>query len=181
MDNVELLYDYFSKSNISVIGYTTSTEKTKDKIISKISHVIINDIDPSICFKQFIRNKRIDSLLNNLDSNYSYIVIDLDEITWNSSRLSISELIHNFLIDVANSILNTNYKLIITSHLIRDIHSNTTTFRSYSVLLLSNFFCVIENDYIRVIKNGYSSEKIISLNGLEDYEYECNKKQESIL
>ena len=81
---IDYLFDLLKQSDISLLGYTFKQERLKDEIISKLPHVVIPEIDSSFSFKSFLRDLKIDSILETGYSvrNPEYIVLDLNDIRY---------------------------------------------------------------------------------------------------
>lgn len=67
------------ESSITLIGYTFRDEKLKDELISKFSYVEISKIDSSFDFKSFLRDKKLDSILDGVGLP-EFLLIDTNNI-----------------------------------------------------------------------------------------------------
>ena len=89
MRDIDYLFDLLGKSDFSLLGYRFKQERLKDEIISKLPHRVVPEIDSSFSFKSFLRDLKIQSILENGESvkNPEYLVLDLNEIRFQSEDL----------------------------------------------------------------------------------------------
>lgn len=80
--NVDYLYKTLEKSDVSLIGYTFKTERIKDEFISKLPHINVGRINSSFSIRQYIRDYKINQILDNSSSysDFNWIVIDINDI-----------------------------------------------------------------------------------------------------
>lgn len=150
------LIKLIERSKITTIGYNLVDERIKDELISNFNCVEIKEIDSSFSFKSFLRNQKLNHILEGI--NYSkYILVDLNEITppydggpqkWD--KLSFMKI---FLNDLRLSILDTDYKIILTSTLYKSGSGSLTLSSGDYPTLTSNLVLTIEKDIAKVIKN----------------------------
>ena len=121
---IDYLFDLLKQSDISLLGYTFKQERLKDEIISKLPHVVIPEIDSSFSFKSFLRNLKLESILETGESvkNPEYIVLDLNDIRYKSSTV---------LVDKQYQIKRTVEKIR------EDMYSGTP---SYKLLMLTSLY-----------------------------------------
>jgi hypothetical protein len=189
MENIDYFFNILEKSDISLLGYSFKNERVKDEIISKITHVEIQEIDSSFSFKSFLRNEKLNHLFeegNLPNSNAKWFVLDINNIT---SKLLIdkAKLIRTTLEGIRSDMYsrpsfsaypeNPFYKLIITCPLQRT--SSDFDINSFSggntPIYISDFVCTINDNSLNVLKNRHDdNEKKISLGGLKDYTYIYN-------
>lgn len=65
------LIKLIERSKITTIGYNFEDERIKDELISNFNCVEIKEIDSSFSFKSFLRNQKLNHILD--DFNYSKI------------------------------------------------------------------------------------------------------------
>jgi hypothetical protein len=84
MKDIDYLFDLLKKSDFSLLGYRFKQERIKDEIISKLPHRVVPEIDSSFSFKSFLRNLKLQSILETGDTvnNPEYIVLDLNNIVF---------------------------------------------------------------------------------------------------
>ena len=89
MKGIEYFFELIQKSDISLLGYRFKQERLKDEIISKLPHLVVPEIDSSFSFKSFLRDLKLESILENGDTvnNPEYLVLDLNDIRFNSDDL----------------------------------------------------------------------------------------------
>lgn len=164
------LVNLINKSKITTIGYNFKDELIKDELISNFNCIEIREINSSFSFKSFLRNQKLNHILDGFDYS-NYILIDLNKIippyddsgTQKWDKLS---FINNFLKNLRLSILDTDYKIILTSTLL--YKSGTLKNGKYIQSLssgdyptfVSDLVLVIEKDIAKVIKNreGYNDD-----------------------
>ena len=102
---IDYLFDLLKQSDISLLGYTFKQERLKDEIISKLPHVVIPEIDSSFSFKSFLRNLKLESILETGESvkNPEYIVLDLNKsvILLQSDVLDCNKKLENTLYHIS--------------------------------------------------------------------------------
>jgi hypothetical protein len=89
MKDIDYLFDLLKKSDFSLLGYRSKQERLKDEIISKLPHMVVPEIDSSFSFKSFLRDLKLQSILEtgNTVKNPEYIVLDLNNIRFKNSVL----------------------------------------------------------------------------------------------
>ena len=185
---IDYLFDLLKQSDISLLGYTFKQERLKDEIISKLPHVVIPEIDSSFSFKSFLRNLKLESILETGESvkNPEYIVLDLNDIRYKSSTVlvdrqyQIKRTIEKIREDMYSG--TPSYKLLMLTSLYKS-GTNTdnfdiTNFMSGGVpFYMSDLSLVIQENSIKVIKNRFGNDGddiLISFDKLKQYNYICN-------
>lgn len=188
MNNIDLLYKTLEKSSVSLIGYTTRTERIKDEFISKLPHINVGYIDSSFSLVQFLRDYKIDNVLynsNTLSRGLNWLVLDICNIiaTRNSDEMEFNVSLKNKIIEVISyqirNFKGNNLKLIITCPLYTSPNSELTreelSFTGGSKpLLVSDLSFIVKEDKIKVIKNRFDSEFSSDVSFLKNYNYICS-------
>ena len=192
MKNIEYFFELIQKSDISLLGYRFKQERLKDEIISKLPHLVVPEIDSSFSFKSFLRDLKLQSILEtgNTVNNPEYLVLDLNEIIFKSDDLGGRQ---NQIVNIINKIredLYSNYsgvypqtppyKLLMLTSLYSSgknvDDASITNFKGGSKpIYVSDVAIVMEEESMKVIKNRFDDNNIdISYNKLKDYNYICN-------
>jgi hypothetical protein len=79
MNSKEDLCSLIGESTLTLIGYTFKDERIKDELISNFNYVEIKEIDSSFSFKSFLRNEKLNQVLDS-DKKFDYILLDLNNI-----------------------------------------------------------------------------------------------------
>ena len=192
MKNIEYFFELIQKSNISLLGYRFKQERLKDEIISKLPHLVVPEIDSSFSFKSFLRDLKLQSILETGDSvnNPEYLVLDLNDIRFKSDDLGGRQRQISIIIDKIREDLYSNYsgvypqtppyKLLILTTLyssgMNSDDNSITNFKGGSKpIYMSDVAIVMEEESMKVIKNRFDDNNIdISYNKLKDYNYICN-------
>jgi hypothetical protein len=191
MKNIEYFFELIQKSDISLLGYRFKQERLKDEIISKLPHLVVPEIDSSFSFKSFLRDLKLQSILEtgNTVNNPEYLVLDLNDIRFNSDDLGgrqnqIGNIINKIREDLYSNYSGVYpqtppYKLLILTSLyssgknVDDV--SITNFKGGSKpIYVSDVAIVMEEESMKVIKNRFDNNIDISYNKLKDYNYICN-------
>lgn len=192
MSNIDTFYRLLNESTISLLGYTFKEESLKDELISKIPHYKVSEIDSSFNLKSTIRDFKINSVLSDVDIDIKYLVIDLQELKYsiikhsnyysnsnNLGELSLASELRGLIDEVSFQFRESEYKLLLTSPLNREILYNgdeTLNFMGGSKpIYTADLAFRIAGDKIKILKNRYSDNNDISINGLKEYNYEYSK------
>lgn len=156
--NAEYLFELINQSKITLLGYTFKEERIKDEIISKVSHYELPEISSSFSIISYIRDSKIDSILDNeLPTHF------LLEINNNFDRGGISSAnrINNYLRRIADELVDTNFKLLITSPIYNKIGTDELNFSSgQRILYMADFVGIIKKDSVKIMKNRYGEDQI---------------------
>ena len=192
MKNIEYFFELIQKSDISLLGYRFKQERLKDEIISKLPHLVVPEIDSSFSFKSFLRDLKLQSILEtgNTVNNPEYLVLDLNEIIFKSDDLGgrqnqIGNIINKIRDDLYSNYSGVYpqtppYKLLMLTSLYSSgknvDDASITNFKGGSKpIYVSDVAIVMEEESMKVIKNRFDDNNIdISYNKLKDYNYICN-------
>jgi hypothetical protein len=200
MKDISYIYEMIEKSDITLIEYTFKVERIKDEFISKLPCIMVGEIDSSFSIKAFLRDIKINQVLDNFEY-FKYLVIDIsDIITSGDSNISmertklIKSIIETIRMDmyksypkVATIEFETPYKLIITSPLHKSISNTDKSFQVNNfmggnrTMYMADFAFTInkpklfDSPSIKVLKNRHDFDNVeISFDKLTDYNYICN-------
>ena len=183
---IDYLFDLLKQSNVSLLGYRFKQERLKDEIISKLPHLVVPEINSSFSFKSFLRDLKLQSILETGDSvkNPEYLVLDLNEIRFKSEDLGPRQIQIRSIIEKIREDMYSGpelpYKLLILTSLYSSGKNvdddNITNFSGGSTpIYMSELALVIQENSIKVIKNRFGDNNIdISYNKLKEYNYICN-------
>ena len=199
MKNIEYFFELIQKSDISLLGYRFKQERIKDEIISKLPHLVVPEIDSSFSFKSFLRDLKLESILETGESvkNPEYLVLDLNDIRTSSNpgifksddlggrQRQIGNIIDKIRSDMYSEYSGVYpqtppYKLLILTSLYSSgknfDDASITNFKGGSKpIYMSDVAIVMEEESMKVIKNRFDDNNIdISYNKLKDYNYICN-------
>lgn len=192
MKDISYIFDLLKKSDVSLLGYRFKQERIKDEIISKLPHLVVPEIDSSFSFKSFLRDLKLESILENGESvkRPEYLVLDLNDIRFKSDDLGsrqkqIGNIIQNIRQDLYSNFSSgypqtPPYKLLILTSLYssgKNIDDNSiTNFSGGSQpIYMSDVVIVMGDESMKVIKNRFDHNDIdVSYNKLKDYNYICN-------
>lgn len=192
MKNIEYFFELIQKSDISLLGYRFKQERLKDEIISKLPHLVVPEIDSSFSFKSFLRDLKLQSILEtgNTVKNPEYLVLDLNDIRFKSEDLGSRQRQISIIIDKIREDLYSNYsgvypqtspyKLLMLTTLyssgMNSDDNSITNFRGGSTPIYSSDVAIImQDESMKVLKNRLGDNNIdISYNKLKDYNYICN-------
>ena len=186
MKSIEYFFELIQQSNVSLLGYRFKQERLKDEIISKLPHVVITEVDSSFSFKSFLRDLKLQSILETGESviNPEYLVLDLNDIRFKSDDLGgrqrqIKNIIEKIREDMYSISEKPPYKLLILTTLY-DSGKNTDNFDILNFsggshpIYMSELALVMRENSIKVVKNSFGDTNIdISYNKLK-YNYEYN-------
>ena len=186
MKDIDYLFDLLKKSDFSLLGYRFKQERLKDEIISKLPHLVVPEIDSSFSFKSFLRNLKLESILETGESvkNPEYIVLDLNDIKFKSDDLGgrqnqIGNILNKIREDMYSGPENPTYKLLILTSLYssgRNVDdTNITNFSGSRPIYMSDVAIVMQDESMKIIKNRFDHNDIdVSYDKLKDYNYICN-------
>ena len=187
MKDIDYLFDLLKKSDFSLLGYRFKQERLKDEIISKIPHLVVPEIDSSFSFKSFLRDMKLESILEtgNTVKNPEYLILDLNDIKFKSDDLGgrqnqIGNILNKIREDMYSGPENPTYKLLILTSLYssgRNVDdTNITNFSGGSrPIYMSDVAIVMQDESMKIIKNRFDHNDIdVSYDKLKDYNYICN-------
>jgi hypothetical protein len=191
MKDLDYLFELFSKSIVTVIGYTSKDEPIKDCLLDKLDVHRIGKIDSDFNPKQVFRDIKLSSLFDEIDHS-RYFHLDVSDIsnknTFEYHRVS-SGVIRSIRSEISNGYLFEDgqkppFRLIITAPLYKSGHE--LNFKGGSRILYSADLALVikerslgekltgESKSIRIIKNRFNQNFEISLRNLDNYNYICN-------
>ena len=90
MKNINDIYRTLEQSDVSLIGYTSKSERIKDEFISKLPHINVGEINSSFSIRQFVRDYKIGQILDDSSSykEFNWIVVDINDIEVDNSDLN---------------------------------------------------------------------------------------------
>jgi hypothetical protein len=187
MKDIDYLFDLLKQSHISLLGYRFKQERLKDEIISKLPHRVVPEIDSSFSFKSFLRDLKLQSILETGETvkNPEYLVLDLNNIRFKNDVLGSRQ---NQIGSILNKIREdmyfdskVPYKLLILTTLYSSGLKNVddasiTNFSGGSQpIYMSDVAIVMQDESMKVIKNRFDHNDIdVSYDKLKDYNYICN-------
>jgi hypothetical protein len=195
MKDIGYLFELLSQSDISLLGYRFKQERLKDEIISKLPHLVVPEIDSSFSFKSFLRDLKLESILENGDTvnNPEYLVLDLNDIRFNSDDLGgrqnqIGNILNKIREDLYSNFSSgypqtPPYKLLMLTSLyssgLKNVDDvNITNFKGGSKpIYMSDVAIVMQEESMKVIKNRFGEngdDILVSFDKLKDYNYICN-------
>jgi len=165
MNSKEDLCSLIAESTLTLIGYTFKDERIKDELISNFNYVEIKEIDSSFSFKSFLRNEKLNQILDS-GKKFDYILLDLNNIrpTYDGvSKWNKSSFIRNVLEKLRERIwveVEPQYKIIVTSPLNKT--SDKDELGSFvggnQPIYMSDLVVVLKGEISRVIKNRNGGE-----------------------
>ena len=194
MRDIGYLFDLLRKSDISLLGYRFKQERLKDEIISKLPHLVVPEIDSSFSFKSFLRDLKLKSILETGDTvnNPEYLVLDLNEIRFNSEDLGGRQNQIGNIIDKIREDLYSNYSGVYPQTppykllMLTSLYSSGKNFDDASItnfkggskpIYVSDVAIVIQEESMKVIKNRFGEngdDILVTFDKLKDYNYICN-------
>ena len=194
MRDIGYLFDLLRKSDISLLGYRFKQERLKDEIISKLPHLVVPEIDSSFSFKSFLRDLKLKSILETGDTvnNPEYLVLDLNEIRFNSEDLGGRQNQIGNIIDKIREDLYSNYSGVYPQTppykllMLTSLYSSGKNFDDASItnfkggskpIYVSDVAIVMEEESMKVIKNRFGEngdDILVTFDKLKDYNYICN-------
>ena len=161
MEPTEYLFELINQSNISLLGYTFKEERIKDEIISKVSHIELPEINSSFSMLSYIRDSKIDSVLNNKTETPSHFLLDINNFMVGRGELSRANVIKNALQRIVNELIDTNFKLLITCPIYTTAGNDEYNFSGGNTgLYMADFVGIIREDRVRIMKNREGGSQI---------------------
>ena len=164
MNSKEDLCSLIEESPLTLIGYTFKDELIKDELISNFNYVEIKEIDSSFSFKSFLRNEKLNHILDS-GKKFDYILLDLNNIrpTYDGvSKWDKSSFIRNVLEKLRERIWvegEPQYKIIVTSPVHNGPNDDIGSFiGGNQPIYMSDLVVVLKSEIARVIKNKNGGE-----------------------
>ena len=160
------LFNLVKQSDMTLIGYTFKDERIKDELISNFNYVEIKEIDSSFSFKSFLRNEKLNHILDS-DKKFDYILLDLNNILPTEptllKTLEVSYVIRNLLEKLRESIWvegQPQYKIIITSPVNKNLENDDigSFIGGNQPIYMADLVIVLKENLAKVIKNRNGSE-----------------------
>jgi hypothetical protein len=172
MNSVEDLFDLVKQSDVTLIGYNFQDEKIKDEFISNFNYIDVGEIDSSFSFKSFLRDLKLQSILETGEvvKKPDYILLDIGNIPFKNNDVlySRSKFVRSFVEDFRSQIYTDcsvfpakpQIKIILTTSLNRSVmNSDGNDIKNFSggnsTLYVSDLVFTISDDKIKVIKNRF--------------------------
>ena len=164
MNSKKDLCNLIEESTLTLIGYTFQDERIKDELISNFNYVEIKEIDSSFSFKSFLRNEKLNHILDS-GKKFDYILLDLNNIrpTYDGvSKWDKSSFIRNVLEKLRERIWvegEPQYKIIVTSPVHNGPNDDIGSFiGGNQPIYMANLVVVLKDEIARVIKNRDGGE-----------------------
>ena len=164
MNSKEDLCSLIEESPLTLIGYTFKDELIKDELICNFNYVEIKEIDSSFSFKSFLRNEKLNHILDS-GKKFDYILLDLNNIrpTYDGvSKWDKSSFIRNVLEKLRERIWvegEPQYKIIVTSPVHNGPNDDIGSFiGGNQPIYMSDLVVVLKSEIARVIKNKNGGE-----------------------
>ena len=166
MNSKEDLCSLIEKSPLTLIGYIFQDERIKDELISNFNHVEIKEIDSSFSFKSFLRNEKLNNILNS-GKKFDYILLDLNNIlptAYDPSKVfNRVGFIRNVLERLRERIWTEGkpqYKIIITSPVNKNLENDDigSFIGGNQAIYITDLVIVLKENLAKVIKNRNGSE-----------------------
>ena len=165
MNSKKDLCNLIEESTLTLIGYTFQDERIKDELISNFNYVEIKEIDSSFSFKSFLRNEKLNHILDD-DKKFDYILLDLNDIlptSYDPSKVfSRVGFIRNVLEKLRERIWvegEPQYKIIVTSTVHNGPNDDIGSFvGGNQPIYMSDLVVVLKGQTAKVIKNRNGSD-----------------------
>ena len=161
MEPTEYLFELINKSNISLLGYTFKEERIKDEIISQVSHIELPEINSSFSMLSYIRDSKIDTILNNKTETPTHFLLDINNFMTGRGETSRANVIKNSLQRIATELIDTNFKLLITCPIYNSVGNDDYNFSGGNTgLYMADFVGIIREDRVRIMKSREGGSQI---------------------
>lgn len=166
MNSKEDLCSLIEESLFTLIGYTFKDERIKDELISNFNYVEIKEIDLSFSFKSFLRNEKLNQVLDS-GKKFDYILLDLNNIlptSYDPSKVfNRVGFIRNVLEKLRERIWvegEPQYKIIITSTVNKTLENDDigSFIGGNQPIYMADLVVVLKSEIARVIKNRNGGE-----------------------
>ncbi len=160
MEPTEYLFELINQSNISLLGYTFKEERIKDEIISKVSHIELPEINSSFSMLSYIRDSKIDTILNNRTETPTHFLLDINNFILGRGETRVNVIKH-VLTRIVEELIDTNFKLLITCPIYNKIGNDEYNFSGgITGLYMADFVGIIREDRVRIMKNREGGSQI---------------------
>ena len=166
MNSKKDLCSLIEESPFTLIGYTFKDERIKDELISNFNYVEIKEIDSSFSFKSFLRNEKLNQVLDS-GKKFDYVLLDLNNIlpiSYDPSKVfNRVGFIRNVLEKLRERIWvegEPQYKIIITSALNKTFDKDEigSFVGGNQPIYMADLVIVLKENLAKVIKNRNGSE-----------------------
>jgi hypothetical protein len=166
MNSKEDLCSLIEESPLTLIGYTFKDERIKDELISNFNYVEIKEIDSSFSFKSFLRNEKLNNILDS-GKKFDYILLDLNNIlptAYDPSKVfNRVGFIRNVLERLRERIWTEGqpqYKIIITSAVNKTLENDDigSFIGGNQPIYMADLVIVLKENLAKVIKNRNGSD-----------------------
>lgn len=169
------ILNLIKNSDFTLVGYSFKNERIKDELISNFNYIEIEEANSSFCFKSFLRDLKIKSILENARPvrHPEYILLDTNNIIFSDkdNLLGGRQKIIRSFVENLRSQLYTDYsgfneapqfKIILTSSLYRSgVNSEGNNINNFSSgsgpLYVSDLVLSIIDNKIKIIKNRFGN------------------------
>ena len=160
------LFNLVKQSDMTLIGYTFKDERIKDELISNFNYVEIKEIDSSFSFKSFLRNEKLNNILDS-GKKFDYILLDLNNIlptAYDPSKVfNRVGFIRNVLERLRERIWTEGkpqYKIIITSPVNKNLENDDigSFIGGNQPIYMADLVIVLKENLAKVIKNRNGGE-----------------------
>jgi hypothetical protein len=161
MEPTKYLFELINQSNISLLGYSFKEERIKDEIISKVSHIELPEINSSFSMLSYIRDSKIDSILGNDVNTPTHFLLDINNFMVGRGETSRANVINNTLRKIADELIDSNFKLLITCPIYNSVGNDEYNFSGGNTgLYMADFVGIIRKDRVRIMKNCEGGSQI---------------------
>jgi hypothetical protein len=170
MKTINDLFDLIKQSDMTLIGYTFKDERVKDELISNFNYIDVGYIDSSFSLKSFLRDIKLDFILNGEIKTFDYIVIDISNVNFFNNDISKASGMMKFVEKLRSETYSDygnypqkNVKIILTSPLNRSINTSSSLSASFTggsgLLYASDLVLTIDGYKVKIQKNRFGGEK----------------------
>lgn len=168
------LYNLIEKSNLVLIGYTSQYERQKDAFISKLNPHLVDEVNSSFSIIQFLRDRKIDSVLSESEIHSKYVVIDSTCVKCSEGNEDVLFEKPKFFRKLSETLRLESTKFgftpIIVSPMYRDLGSDEFNFSGGSgPMYASDLVIRFGEKGIKLIKSRYSGIFEVSYEELENF------------
>jgi len=167
------ILNLIKESDFTLVGYTFKDERIKDELLSNFNYVEIEKVNSSFSFKSFLRDLKLESLLENKSvKNPEYILLDINNIRFEEKdslggrqrviRSFVENLRSQLYTDYSEFPGSSQFKVILTSSLYRSgVNSNNDGINNFSggsgPIYSSDLALTIIDNKITIIKNRFGN------------------------
>jgi hypothetical protein len=162
MRNVDDLIALVNKSPITFIA-SPHGEKWSDEFLLNFNYLKIDNLNSSFCFKEFVRNVKIENLLENR-SQPNFFLIDIDDIPfdgeslgdqWRQITLILTKLEDGIYESGKNFPNNPEFRILITCSTYDSIREDNHYVSGNKALYMSDLAIVFHQHVAKVVKSRF--------------------------